>query len=69
MVCVNKALGGDMAAVREIADRLDGKPRQEVGIGGTEDEKPIVVIKQMVDTSGKPVPTEEPWDSPSASRH
>jgi len=29
-VLVRKALEGDMAAIREIADRLDGKPAQSV---------------------------------------
>jgi hypothetical protein len=27
--CVNAAMNGDMQAVREIGDRLDGKPAQE----------------------------------------
>ena len=34
---VNKAVGGDMAAIKEVADRLDGKPSQIImgsGEGG-----------------------------------
>jgi hypothetical protein len=57
-VVVSKALRGDMLAVREIADRLDGKSAQAVALGaGEEAGEPLqIVIKQMVDTSGKPVP-------------
>ena len=28
--CVEAALGGDMTAMKEIGDRLDGKPRQSI---------------------------------------
>ena len=28
--CVEAALGGDMTAMKEIGDRLDGKPRQSM---------------------------------------
>lgn len=31
---VEKALGGDIAALKEIGDRLDGKPAQAVELGG-----------------------------------
>ena len=40
---VAKAMEGDMAALKEIGDRLDGKPRQQVDIGGQTDN-PLVVI-------------------------
>ena len=33
---VDRALDGDVAALREIGDRLDGKPTQGVELGGTE---------------------------------
>jgi hypothetical protein len=39
---VNKALAGDVAAIREIIDRMDGKVPQGV-IGGEEDDAPISV--------------------------
>ncbi len=32
---VTKALEGDMAAIREVADRLDGKPHQAVEVSGS----------------------------------
>jgi hypothetical protein len=35
-----KALGGDVAAIKEIADRLDGKVAQPM-TGGDEGEEPI----------------------------
>jgi hypothetical protein len=38
---VNKAISGDVAAIKEVADRLDGKVPQGV-IGGDEDDNPIV---------------------------
>jgi hypothetical protein len=38
---VTAALGGDIQAVKEIADRLDGKPKQPV-VGDDEDD-PITV--------------------------
>jgi hypothetical protein len=30
--CVEAALGGDMTAMKEIGDRLDGKPRQSMDV-------------------------------------
>jgi hypothetical protein len=54
-VCVSRALGGDIAAIREIADRLDGKAQQPVSVGGEAEEPLTVVIKQMVSSDGKPV--------------
>lgn len=38
---VDKAMSGDVAAIKEVADRLDGKVPQGV-IGGDEDDNPIV---------------------------
>lgn len=37
---VNKAMAGDVQAIKEIADRLDGKPAQAI-IGGDEDDAPL----------------------------
>lgn len=39
---VVKAMDGDVPAIREIADRLDGKVAQAV-IGGDEDDAPLKV--------------------------
>ncbi len=39
---VNKALTGDVPAIKEIADRLDGKVPQGI-IGGDENDAPIAV--------------------------
>ena len=35
---VDKALDGDMVALKEIGDRLDGKPKQQVDLNVTEIE-------------------------------
>lgn len=39
---ITNAKGGDTAALREVADRLDGKPAQAI-VGGDEDDNPIAV--------------------------
>ena len=39
-VLTDKALEGDLAAIKELGDRLDGKPAQ--AIGGSDDLPPIV---------------------------
>jgi len=38
---VTKALGGDVAALKEIGDRLDGKPAQSIAVGGDPDN-PVI---------------------------
>lgn len=37
---VEKAMAGDVQAIKEVADRLDGKPAQAI-IGGDEDDAPL----------------------------
>lgn len=37
---IEKAMEGDVAAMREIGDRLDGKPAQSVQLGG-DSENPL----------------------------
>jgi hypothetical protein len=54
-VTVGLALNGDMAAIREIADRLDGKAQQPVSVGGDDQEPLQIVIKQMVSSDGTPI--------------
>lgn len=41
-VLIEKALGGDMAAIREVFDRIDGKPKQAI-VGGDEEDQPILI--------------------------
>ena len=73
---VNRAIGGDVMACREIADKLDGKPAQAVALSGNEEgTEPLqIVIRTMVDASGKPLGARPDrhdgngsgsWDSPS----
>lgn len=50
---VNQAIAGDVTAIKEIGDRLDGKPRQETELTGTEGG-PILfeeVRRVIVDTA------------------
>ena len=43
---VEAAINGDIPAIKEVADRLDGKPAQAI-IGGGEDDPPIAVITEV----------------------
>lgn len=43
---VEKAMAGDVQAIREVADRLDGKPPQAL-IGGDEDDNPVSVVTRI----------------------
>ena len=52
---VFSALGGDTAALREIGDRLDGKPQQSVDVAVT-DERNVI-------RSPAPAETPEDWRS------
>ena len=48
---VDKAEDGDIHAIKEVADRLDGKVAQAM-IGGDEDDNPIAiqaVVRKIVD--------------------
>ena len=45
-----KALEGDMAAMKELFDRLDGKPAQQVALTGA-DDGPIVVKFESGDSN------------------
>jgi hypothetical protein len=42
---IDKAMDGDLAAAKEIFDRMDGKPKQQVDLGGQEDNPIISEIK------------------------
>ncbi len=43
---VDEAVSGDVPAIKEIADRLDGKVAQAI-VGGDEDDNPIRVITEI----------------------
>ena len=43
---LSKALEGDVPAIKDIADRLDGKPAQAI-VGGDDDDNPVVIINRI----------------------
>lgn len=43
---IAKAVDGDVQAIREIGDRLDGKPAQAI-VGGDDDDAPIRVVSRI----------------------
>lgn len=47
------ALGGDLAAIREVLDRIDGKPKAELQLSGD----PLIVVK---DNDSKPITMADP---------
>jgi hypothetical protein len=56
-----KALDGDLSAIREIADRLDGKPAQAIE---RHDAQPVRLLSDRelleIIQCGLPVPVDEP---------
>src|SRR5262249_45567427 len=46
---IEKAASGDMQAIRELADRLDGKPAQILEHSGLDSEPITKVVNQFVD--------------------
>jgi hypothetical protein len=60
---VANAINGDTTAIREIADRLDGKPAQAVDVSG-DDSRIIVEIRRFdrPDSLGGPVIEATPAD-------
>lgn len=45
---LDKAADGDMGALKELGDRLDGKPAQSVDLGGDPDKPLITEIRWTV---------------------
>jgi hypothetical protein len=43
---ITAAKGGDISALKELGDRLDGKPSQAL-VGGDEDDNPIRTITEI----------------------
>lgn len=48
------ALSGDMAAMREMFDRLDGKPKQQIEATGADDGPLKIVYESRVVQENKP---------------
>jgi hypothetical protein len=63
---IDAALGGDVQAIREIRDTVDGKPAQSI-VGGDEDDAPIrletirrVIVRPGHSDGGGVPPAAEP---------
>lgn len=54
-VLVGKGIDGDIAAIKEIGDRLEGKPSQSIGLGQAEDLEPVAI------EALRPTLTREAW--------
>jgi hypothetical protein len=52
---VDKAMGGDVQAIKEVADRLDGKPAQAI-IGGDDDDPAVKFVAEIRRTIVRPNP-------------
>lgn len=55
-VLVTKGVDGDIAAIREIGDRLEGKPAQSVALGQDPALQPIGVEHSL-----RPMLTRDQW--------
>ena len=44
---IEKARAADMQAIKELADRMDGKPAQAL-VGGDDDDNPINIVKRIL---------------------
>lgn len=53
---VTKALAGDVTAIREIGDRMDGKPAQSIAVG-QDPELEAIKVEAIV----RPQITREAW--------
>lgn len=46
---LDKAIEGDISAIKEVFDRVDGKPKQAI-VGGDEDDSPVLhkIVREIV---------------------
>lgn len=51
---VSLAEAGDVAALKELGDRLDGKPAQQVQLSGDSDAPLVVSVTKFLDAADKP---------------
>lgn len=51
---VSLAEAGDVAALKELGDRLDGKPAQQVQVSGDSDSPLVVSVVKFLDAADKP---------------
>lgn len=50
---VEKAVAGDIQAIKEVADRLDGKPHQSTDTKVSVDDDPLMAVIDWVAENGK----------------
>jgi hypothetical protein len=50
---INKAIDGDMNAIKEFGDRVDGKVVQESKLSGDSEAPVIIQVNTGIDRSGK----------------
>lgn len=53
---IKKALSGDVPAIKEVADRVDGKVPQGV-VGGDDDDNPIALLHRIENLIVDPSPS------------
>ena len=58
-VVVKLALAGDMAAIKEIGDRLDGRPKQQTEVSGADGGPLTIILRDLAaERRGSDNPTE-----------
>ena len=51
---IEKAAAGDMQAIKELADRLDGRPAQALEHNGTDSEPIAKIVREIVHVTATP---------------
>lgn len=64
---VTSAAGGDMTAMKEVGDRLDGKPNQLLEHKGNANVIPVVNV--TINSDDKPVPAPEAGNGAAVTSH
>ena len=48
---IEKGLTGDVSAIREIADRVEGKPHQSTSLTGEDGTGPVKLVVEIIDAA------------------
>ena len=65
---IDRAIGGDVAAIKEIIDRTEGKARQAIVLSYAEREKLENAVQQIIDETGAHARRRSGCSAPSARR-